>query len=54
MRRSRDEKQHQLLNLAPQPALPEKVVAVLALLVYLAWAHRKAYRPMLALKTTPG
>ena len=29
-------------------------VAVLVLLVYLAWAYRKAYRPMLALKTAPG
>jgi hypothetical protein len=27
---------------------------VLALLVYLAWSYRKAYRPMLALKTAPG
>jgi hypothetical protein len=29
-------------------------VAVLALLVYLAWAYRKAYGPMLAPKTAPG
>jgi hypothetical protein len=28
--------------------------AVLALLVYLAWAYRQAYRAMLALKTAPG
>jgi hypothetical protein len=27
---------------------------VLALEVYLAWVYRKAYRSMLALKTTPG
>jgi len=29
-------------------------VAVLALLLYLAWAYRKAYGPMLAPKTAPG
>ena len=27
---------------------------VLALEVYLAWAYRKAYRPMLAMRTTPA
>ena len=29
-------------------------LAVLALELYLAWAYRKAYRPMLAMRTTPG
>ncbi len=29
-------------------------VVVLALEVYLTWAYRKAYRPMLAMRATPG
>jgi uncharacterized membrane protein YphA (DoxX/SURF4 family) len=29
-------------------------VVVLALEVYLAWAYRKAYRPMLAVRSAPG
>jgi uncharacterized membrane protein YphA (DoxX/SURF4 family) len=30
------------------------VLAFLALLIYLAWAYRKAFRPMLAMRVTPG
>jgi hypothetical protein len=29
-------------------------LVVLVLEVYLAWAYRKAFRPMLAMRTTPG
>jgi hypothetical protein len=38
--------------LAPSGIIPGLVV--LALEIYLAWAYRKAYRPMLAMRTTPG
>ena len=30
------------------------VLAFLALLIYLAWAYRKAFRSMLAMRVTPG
>jgi uncharacterized membrane protein YphA (DoxX/SURF4 family) len=30
------------------------VLAFLALEIYLAWAYRKAFRPMLAMRATPG
>jgi uncharacterized membrane protein YphA (DoxX/SURF4 family) len=30
------------------------VLAFLALEIYLAWAYRKAFRPMLAMRVTPG
>jgi uncharacterized membrane protein YphA (DoxX/SURF4 family) len=38
--------------LAPSGIGPGMVV--LALEVYLAWAYRKSFRPMLAMRTTPG
>jgi uncharacterized membrane protein YphA (DoxX/SURF4 family) len=40
------------LFLAPSGMGPAVVVLVLEL--YLAWAYRRAFRPMLALRTTPG
>jgi uncharacterized membrane protein YphA (DoxX/SURF4 family) len=40
------------LFLAPSTIAPGVVVLVLEL--YLAWAYRDAFRPMLAMKTTPG
>jgi len=41
---------HALLERSGLPV----AVAVLALLLYLAWAYRKAYGPMFAPKTGPG
>jgi len=38
--------------LAPASIGPGVVTVVLEL--YLAWAYRKAYRPMLAMRATPG
>lgn len=36
------------------PAMIGMALLVLVLEVYLAWAYRAAYRPMLAARTTPG
>ena len=38
--------------LAPATIVPGLVILVLEL--YLAWAYRKAYRPMLVMRVTPG
>jgi hypothetical protein len=37
-----------------EPSGRPVVLAFLALEIYLAWAYRKAYRPMLAMRVTPG
>jgi len=37
-----------------EPSGRPVVLAFLALEIYLAWAYRKAYCPMLAMRVTPG